>query len=368
MPSVAKRFQEIGLKTELVQDVGRDAIFAAIEKFKASASGANIAALYFAGHGASWDKDTYLVPVDADLGTPETVRTLLPVKAISAAMSSAAHRLMVFDNCRNNPADGWRQRDAAISAYVSAAERTAAVLHGPSTLVLFSTAPGHVALDGPAGEISPFAAAFLRQFDGPSIDLTAFGAKVRRDLLIATEGQQVVWDESTYTAAFSLEGRRGVAARNSQSTIDPSRILELPNAYAFARQKNLVLPEGLIVIRPSGGSPHSEKVGAYETTRRASLGNTTSAYSDEPMIVVVLCVDGGGMAPVIIASRLHGGGISDTRGSAWGLRQGALSADKLKLEFPPSELKWKDSNGGTFVQIREDPVSRRHTDKLIRLD
>src|SRR5471032_1680713 len=94
-PDIAKRFQALGLKTELLQDASRDAMLSAVEKFKASAGGANLAAVYFAGHGASWGKDTYLVPADADLGSPEAVRTLLPVTAIAAAMQSAAHRLLV---------------------------------------------------------------------------------------------------------------------------------------------------------------------------------------------------------------------------------------------------------------------------------
>src|SRR5471030_1734390 len=55
-PDIAKRFQALGLKTELVQDAGRDAMRQAIDKFATAARGANFAAFYFAGHGASWGK------------------------------------------------------------------------------------------------------------------------------------------------------------------------------------------------------------------------------------------------------------------------------------------------------------------------
>ena len=40
-PHVARRFQAYGLKTELVQDVGRDAMRSAVEKFTAASSGAD---------------------------------------------------------------------------------------------------------------------------------------------------------------------------------------------------------------------------------------------------------------------------------------------------------------------------------------
>src|SRR5476649_685965 len=83
-PDIAKRFQALGLRTELLQDAGQDAMRAAIDKFASAARGTNLAAFYFAGHGASWDKDTYLVPEDADLNNPSIVQTLLPVRAVSA--------------------------------------------------------------------------------------------------------------------------------------------------------------------------------------------------------------------------------------------------------------------------------------------
>ena len=61
-PDIARAFQALGLKTELLQDAGNDAMRQALDKFATSSRGANLAAFYFAGHGAAWDKDTYLVP------------------------------------------------------------------------------------------------------------------------------------------------------------------------------------------------------------------------------------------------------------------------------------------------------------------
>src|SRR5471032_1408575 len=217
-PDVAKRFQALGLKTELLQDAGQDAMRAAIDKFASAARGANLAAFYFAGHGASWDKDTYLVPEDADLNNPGIVQTLLPVRAVNAAVKEASHRLLVFVNCRNNPADGWRQREAVRSSSVAKTELAAAALNGPNTLVMFSTAPGRVAVDGPAGQNSPFAAMFLRQLAGQSVDLQALPAKLRRDLLIATDGGQVLWYQSTYDQPFVLTNLQ----KNRPAAADPA--------------------------------------------------------------------------------------------------------------------------------------------------
>ena len=180
-PDVARRFQELGLKTELIQDAGRDAMVRAVDAFKTGARGADLAAFYFAGHGANWGKDTYVVPIDADLSSPNSVDRLVGVSDIQQGMGAAAHQLMVFYNCRNNPADGWRQLQAQRAAVVNLEKQEVAGRSPPpNSLTLFSTSPGRIALDGPAGQNSPFAAALLRQLASPSIDLQALPAKLRR--------------------------------------------------------------------------------------------------------------------------------------------------------------------------------------------
>src|SRR6185295_7988517 len=98
--------------------------------------------------------------------------------------SEALHRILVFDSCRNNPADGWRQEQMLQSATFTPEQQRVWTEKMPNMLMLYSTAPGRVAVDGPPGQNSPFAQAFLRQFDGDSADIQALPGKLRRDLLI----------------------------------------------------------------------------------------------------------------------------------------------------------------------------------------
>ena len=358
-PDIAKAFQALGLKTELLQDAGKDAMFAAVEKFKAAANRANLAAFYFAGHGASWDKDTYLVPVDTDLGTPETARTLLPVTAISAAMKGAAHRLLVFDSCRNNPADGWRQREATISSSVAKSELAAAELNGPNTLVLFSTAPGRVAVDGPPGENSPFAAMFLRHLASQTVDLQALPARLRRDLLMATEGRQVLWDQNTYEQSFVLESRTRQAIPAPVAT--SLQIVELDKAYAFAREKSLPLPPGLIALRPTGGAVHGRKIGAFQTTTKVQTGqiNHMANLFPEPMILIVLSVSDGGTAEIVFSTRnWQSAALGGPGGNIWRYSTATVSGATLSFTFVrlaqaegSQEFKWANVDSGTYTAL-----------------
>jgi hypothetical protein len=333
-PDMARRFEALGLRTELVQDAGRDAMRQAIDRFTSASRGTNFAAFYFAGHGAAWNKRTYLVPQDADLSAPGSVETLVP----AAFPNHAAHRLWVYDNCRNNPSEDRRQTPDAVVSQHGQQD----VARNPNSLMLFSTAPGRTALDGPAGQNSPFAAALLRQLEGQSIDLQALAPRLRRDLLIATQGRQVLFDLNSYQQPFLLKGGRGATAPAARS-YDPSRIVDLPNAYAFAQENGLPLPPGLIAHRPANNSPDGAKIGSYKYV----AGSPAHAQ-----ILVVMSVEGKPTAELIISGR-------NANGPRWRFITGTLSGNKL--EFVAAEgarrsvFEWSDANSGALSQGVERP-------------
>lgn len=337
VPDVARRFGELGLSVDLVQDAGRDAMRQAVERFHAALKGANFAAFYFAGHGVTWNKTGYLVPSDADLSSPSAVERLVAVPAIYNAIGGAAHGLVVFDSCRNNPADGWRQREVLDQA-AGSGEQSWGYRPPPNTLILFSTAPGRIALDGRGGENSPFAAAFLRQFGGASVDLQGLPAKLRRDLLIATQGRQVLWDRNTYTQPFTLAGKPSALAPRSGGgwAADPSMIVELTGTYAFAQANGLPLPPGLIAHRPASGSRDGSKVGAFRYVSPAK----------EPALFVVMSVEERQTAELIMASKLSGRG-------GWRFLQGTLSRDSIDMR--PKDggrqhlMRWTGPNAGSMT-------------------
>ena len=342
---VARRFRDLGLQTELVEDANRDALHRAFAAFQSACRGANFAAFYYAGHGATWGRDAYFVPVDADLSTPSTVQTLVPFSAINPMIKEARNKLYVFDSCRNNPADGWRQVQAERAAIITRDMASG----GRNFLTLSSTSPGRVALDGPAGQNSPFAAAFLRHLTDPSVDLQSLPSRLRRDVLVATQGRQVLWDRNAFDAPFAIGGnpRPGPSAASG----DPSRIIELPNAYAYARENNLPLPSGLIAWRPAGTSPDSWKAGSFRLERKSPLGAI-------PMLLIVLAVEGSNTAKVIVANR---GQFNEKKnvleeGAIWRLIDAKVSGSVLeyapRIDEERFMFNWRDSNSGSFTSVR----------------
>ncbi|MEI6200942.1 MAG: caspase family protein [Enhydrobacter sp.] len=346
-PDMVRAFQAMGLRTELLQDANREAMLSAIAKFKEASRGARFAAFYFAGHGVSWNKETYVVPVDADLNDPKIVQSLIPVPSINAAMKEAANRLLAFDSCRNNPADGWRQREAKLQARIQAADKVAADLGEANTLTLFSTASGAIALDGPPGENSLFAAALLRRLDAPSVDLQALPAALRRDLLIATDGRQMLWDVNTYTIPFVLT-RSGKPSGIAAVRNDPSRIIELNNAYAYASQNGLILPPGLVACRAAASAPEARMIGAYKFTNLAAFDQSSNAYP-VPSVLIVLSLPDDNSADLVTASKSWRDG---DKGSRWRYQRCTRAGRDLVLpaqnELSISTFSWNDQDSGKY--------------------
>jgi hypothetical protein len=369
-PEIVRAFQALGLKTEFVQDAGKNALQQALERFAAAARGAKLAVFYFAGHGATWENESYIVPADADLADPRTVASLTPVHAVIASLKEAANRFLVFDSCRNNPADGWKQREAAMSRSRET-NQAALAAREPNTLVLYSTAPGRIALDGPPGDYSPFAAALLREIDSESVDLQALPIRLRRRLLIATTARQVLWDHNTYQQPFPLRRQAGSTSNSRRLGADSGPgsnhldLVELGNAYSHSQQIGLAFPPGLVGVRPRDGNPHARKVGSYKSTFGRWDNPSRTNYYPEPAMFAVLSVTNN-LVEVVSTARFDG-----TR-SWWRYFTAPLSGNRFttfaERESIKFEFEWSGEDGGTTMQSVVHGSSRPYVSRFTRLD
>jgi hypothetical protein len=335
-PDIARTFEAMGLKTELVTDAGKGAMQAAIEKFAAAAKGANFAGFYFAGHGTQFKNQTFLVPVDADLSTPKTDGLINTVTA-NRACNGARANFRIYDNCRNNPADGWQQAEADDRSLVRGSMLASFAQNNPNSLAIFSTAPGRVALDGPAGQNSPFAAAVLRQLDAPSVDLSTLAQRIRRDVAIATRGRQVVVDSSSYQQPFAVKG----AGLGRPALAPAAGMIELPGAYAYAATNNMPLPAGLVAFRPAGGAAQQQKVGSFKYTV------TWNKTGESNQLLLVLAVDSDGTPEFVIGGTNNGGW--------WRFVKGQIEGDSLDYtshsenSSPHFNFRWREARGGSLT-------------------
>ena len=336
-PDIAKTLQAMGLKTELIQDAGQSAMQEAINKFGAAAKGANFAAFYFAGHGTQWKNQPFLVPVDADLSVPKT-DGLVSTDLVNVACNGARANIRIFDNCRNNPADGWKQKEAEDNSLVRRSYQDNFASRNPNSLALFSTAPGRVALDGPPGQNSPFAAAVLRQLDAASADLSTLAEKIRRDVMVATRGRQVVVDYSSYSQPITVKGAR----LGRQAAGGAAGMIELDKALAYSRSNGIPLPPGLIAFRSAGDAAHQQKVGSFKYA--VDFGGNLGVSNQ---ILIVLAIDPDGTPEFVIGGSTYTG--------FWRFTKGEVEGDRIEYSSyndkssPRFSFKWRDANAGKLT-------------------
>jgi hypothetical protein len=350
---VAARFRAMGLKTELAQDLGRDAMRQILEKFAAMSHGSGIAVLYFAGHGvtiaqSATDMQSNFVPVDADLSSPASLSNLVPLTAILDSLRGSGHRLVLVDACRNNPSEGWQQLHLARS-FVGGVSEHAMEYHlnrdsvvQRNSLVLYATAPGFTAFDGPAGQHSPFAAAFLKQLETP-IDLSTLTGRLRRGLLLATRGQQMLFSYAGSLEPFALGGSQSAAAENLP--YDRSNVVELPNAYETAKQIGFPLPAGLVAYRSAGNPRDAQKVGAFKFSWRGG----------EPGVLIVLSNENPQNIDIVYTTRTIQAQIKQ-----WRYIRGTPTQHSIEFENGigvQRNFRWKDANSGTYAMSPTAPTT-----------
>src|SRR5690349_18480222 len=77
----------------------------ALREFGAKARDADLAVIYYAGHGIELDGNNYLIPVDASLESDtDVLDEALPLDRVMFAVEPVRHlRLIILDACRDNP-------------------------------------------------------------------------------------------------------------------------------------------------------------------------------------------------------------------------------------------------------------------------
>jgi hypothetical protein len=161
----------------------------ALREFGGKAREADVAVVYYAGHGIELDGTNYLIPTDATLETDSDVldETLPLDRALFAVEPAKQLRLVILDACRDNPFAKTMKRTIAARAIgrgLAKVEPTS-----PNTMIAFAAKAGSTASDGDSKN-SPFAASIAERLPTPGLDLRKAFGFVRDDVLKTTGYKQ----------------------------------------------------------------------------------------------------------------------------------------------------------------------------------
>jgi uncharacterized caspase-like protein len=160
-----------------------------LRDFAAKIRDADIAVVYYAGHGIELDGTNYLIPVDATLETDgDVLDETIPLDRVLFAVEPAKQlRLIILDACRDNPFAKTMKRTIASRAIGRGLAKIEPA--SPNTMIAFAAKAGSTASDGDSKN-SPFAAALVEHLPKPGLDLRRAFGFVRDDVLKNTGNKQ----------------------------------------------------------------------------------------------------------------------------------------------------------------------------------
>ena len=190
--SVAKMFKDAGFESVDVQiDVGNLEFKRAIRRFETTADEADIAVVYYAGHGIEISGVNYLIPTDARLKSDRDAEDeAIPLeRLVSSADGAKRLRLIVLDACRDNPFVRTMRRERKVANRGVVAGLGKVEPTSTDTLIAYAAKAGSTADDGD-GEHSPFTTAVLKNLPVPGLDVRLAFGRVRDEVLKITGNRQ----------------------------------------------------------------------------------------------------------------------------------------------------------------------------------
>ncbi|MER9490685.1 caspase family protein [Mesorhizobium sp. M0006] len=204
---------EVALKKlgfEVVVETNRDLrrMRRALDDFREDAMGADVALVYFSGHGVEISGDNRLLPVDADASSLDQLeKTSLPLEEVRDAVAATAKvGLIVLDACRSDPFTGGngdgRGATSLIKDLVDKIKPgLGRVGKAENILFAFSAAPGETAADG-TGANSPFTAALIKYLGTDGLEIRSVLTLVQQEVYDLSRGKQLPYVESGLPKLF----------------------------------------------------------------------------------------------------------------------------------------------------------------------
>ncbi len=199
-PSLANPVNDGAVMAKTLKDAGFDVVDSrhdltaldtrrVLREFADSTRDADIAVVYYAGHGIEVEGSNYLIPVDAKLERDTDVYDeALSLDRVLVAVEPAKQlRLVILDACRDNPFGRTMKRTLAsrgIGRGLAQVEPTSS-----NTLIAYSAKAGFTAQDGD-GANSPFTIALSKHLTTPGLDVRRAFGFVRDDVLKSTGNKQ----------------------------------------------------------------------------------------------------------------------------------------------------------------------------------
>lgn len=266
---IGRTMRSVGFTVTTGVDLTQAGMQKALRDFSIAAAKADVALIYYAGHGIEVDGMNYLVPVDASLGSPNEVEfEAIPLDLAMRSVQRARRlKIVLLDSCRDNPFMSKWNVPGAEATTRSVGGRGLAPIHEPpgETLVSYAARAGSRAADGKANENSPYARAVARRISESGAEISLVFRRIRDDVLAETANQQEPFTYGSLSGSefyFVPKGARLTAGPDPAKGKKPGETFrDCPDCPEM-----MIVPPGRFMM---GSDPQDEGATGEESPKRA---------------------------------------------------------------------------------------------------
>ena len=218
---VADELKRDGFSVEVGENLTGDAMRRAFDKLYGRIKPGSVALVFFSGFGVQSSRQSYMIPVDAQIWTePDVRRDGFSLETILSEINNrgAGVKIALIDASRRNP---FERRFRSFSAGL------APVIAPNGTLVMYSAALSSVISDN-GGDRSLFVQELLKEIRVPDLMAEETLNRTRLGVTRASRQEQVPWISSSLAEDFSFIPGTGGPRPTVQPLPAPGPVATLP--------------------------------------------------------------------------------------------------------------------------------------------
>jgi len=218
---IAEKLKALKFEVLLATDARQEEMVARLQEFQSRLTREYVALVFYAGHGVTINRESFLLPVDVpaviqadangDLPADAANRQLVSMASVLAPLEAARIGILFLDACRTSTAAAGRGTPFKVTA--ARGSRAVPVLRGNGSLDIrpspysagvfraYATQLDNVASDG-TGRNSPFTRALLRHMGTRGLSIQELMIRVRKSVMEETKNGQVPWEEAALNESF----------------------------------------------------------------------------------------------------------------------------------------------------------------------
>jgi len=271
---IANELKRNDFNVEIGENLTGDAMRHAVDRLYGRIKPGSVALIFFSGFGVQSNRQSYMIPIDAQIWTEADVRRDgLSLETVLGELNSrgAGVKIALIDASRRNP---FERRFRSFSAGL------APVIAPNGTLVMYSAALSSVISDN-GSDHSLFVQQLLKEIRIPDLMAEETLNRTRVGVTRASRSEQVPWISSSLAEDFSFIAGASARPSNTVAALPAPPVAEPPPQPPSPRTDPMPLPK--VEVQPPAIKPvEKSESPAIALADDPTIKSLTARLADNP--------------------------------------------------------------------------------------